>query len=298
MALIGNFSIYNKLCGWNRPGTVATGTATDQGQSPSNKPSARWGRYYGGFSQTAAHPRGYLHPLAIIMPIKPGEMSAVIDGVSTFDGSGSAGINMEATLTGSGDVSTSAELVVSAAATLAGVGVISTADLRGIQNAAATLAGIGTISSAELTAKANIAATVTSTGDLTATLNATANIAATITTAETLSPTALAQAVWSAIASDNNDPLTMGEKMNGAGSAGDPWSTVLPGSYTSNQAGAIVNLIHKILRNKQVTDPATGKFTVYDDDGTSVLLEADLFEDAAGSLPYDGAGAERRDRLE
>lgn len=40
----------------------------------------------------------------------------------------------------------------------------------------------------------------------------------------TLSPENLAQAVWDALAVDNNDPGTMGEKLNSAGTAGDPWS--------------------------------------------------------------------------
>lgn len=53
----------------------------------------------------------------------------------------------------------------------------------------------------------------------------------------------------------------------------------------------------KLLRNKQITDPVTGKLTVYDDDGTTVLLQADLFEDSAGAQAYRGQGAERRERL-
>jgi hypothetical protein len=62
--------------------------------------------------------------------------------------------------------------------------------------------------------------------------------------------------------------------------------------------GEILAIIAKILRNKTVTDPATGVMTVYDDNGTSVLLEADLFENAAGTQQYRGQGAERRERLE
>lgn len=52
-----------------------------------------------------------------------------------------------------------------------------------------------------------------------------------------------------------------------------------------------------MLRNKQITNPSTGKMTVYDDDGVTVLAEGDLFEDAAGTQPYRGQGAERRERL-
>ena len=56
-------------------------------------------------------------------------------------------------------------------------------------------------------------------------------------------------------------------------------------------------LVKALLRNKQVTDPATGKFTVYADDGSTPLVQGDLFEDAGGTQPYRGQGAERRERL-
>jgi hypothetical protein len=57
-----------------------------------------------------------------------------------------------------------------------------------------------------------------------------------------------------------------------------------------------LRLIEKLNRNKFITDPATGVATLYDDDGTTVLMTADLFEDAAGAQPYRGKGAERRER--
>jgi hypothetical protein len=55
--------------------------------------------------------------------------------------------------------------------------------------------------------------------------------------------------------------------------------------------------IEKFLRNKRITDPTTGTQTVFDDDGSTVLVEGDLFEDAAGTQPYRGQGAERAERL-
>lgn len=55
-------------------------------------------------------------------------------------------------------------------------------------------------------------------------------------------------------------------------------------------------LAQKLLRNKMVTDPADGKVKVYDDNG-ALLIQANVFEDAAGTQPYRGLGAERRERL-
>jgi hypothetical protein len=78
--------------------------------------------------------------------------------------------------------------------------------------------------------------------------------------------------------------------------------TYTGGATVTNQllSGDAAVEMRKLLKNKQITDPATGKFKVYDDDGSSVLLEADIYEDAAGAEPYssDSSGIERRERLE
>lgn len=55
--------------------------------------------------------------------------------------------------------------------------------------------------------------------------------------------------------------------------------------------------ILKLLKNKTVTDPSTGVMTVYDDDDSTALLTANIYQDAAGTTAYAGNGAERRDRL-
>ena len=65
----------------------------------------------------------------------------------------------------------------------------------------------------------------------------------------------------------------------------------------SPEQAAQLARIEKMLRNKQVTDPVDGTMKVYDDDGVTVLLTAYLVEDAAGTQPYRGQGAERRERL-
>jgi hypothetical protein len=79
---------------------------------------------------------------------------------------------------------------------------------------------------------------------------------------------------------------------------------IAPSTFTQVQfraahSGVILNqeLIRKLLQNRLETNPTTGKMTLYDDDDVSVLLETDIFEDVAGTQPYQGRGAERRDRL-
>lgn len=52
--------------------------------------------------------------------------------------------------------------------------------------------------------------------------------------------TAIAGDVLNATASSYNTSLTIGNKINAAGSAGDPWTTTLPGSYGAGTAGNIL----------------------------------------------------------
>lgn len=111
-----------------------------------------------------------------------------------------------------------------------------------------------------------------------------------------LSPEGLANAVWSSLAAQYNDAGTMGNKLNSASAAGDPWGADLS-SYPAGTAGSHLAILAKINRNKTISDPATGILTVYDDDGVTPLLTAQLYKDAAGSETYSGTGVERRERL-
>lgn len=61
---------------------------------------------------------------------------------------------------------------------------------------------------------------------------------------------------------------------------------------------AQITLVKKLLKNRTETNPATGIMTVYDDDGTTPLLTANIYADVAGATPYDGtAGVNRRNAL-
>lgn len=50
----------------------------------------------------------------------------------------------------------------------------------------------------------------------------------------------IVDAVWNALATEYDLSGTMGEKLNGAGSAGDPWTTDLTSYTTANTAGKIL----------------------------------------------------------
>jgi hypothetical protein len=60
---------------------------------------------------------------------------------------------------------------------------------------------------------------------------------------------------------------------------------------------AQLQLITDLLQNKLITDPTTGILTIYEADGSTPLLTAQLYEDADGTQTYRGQGSERRERL-
>lgn len=76
------------------------------------------------------------------------------------------------------------------------------------------------------------------------------------------------------------------------------WSSVAATFNVAGTMGEALNLAKIMLTYKTVTDPAAGTITVYDVDGTTVLFSAPLWQDAGGTIPYSGEGAERRERLQ
>jgi hypothetical protein len=61
---------------------------------------------------------------------------------------------------------------------------------------------------------------------------------------------------------------------------------------------SVIDFVVKLLRNRRETNPSTGVQTIYDDDSITPLVSGDLFEDVAGTQPYQGQGADRADRME
>lgn len=63
---------------------------------------------------------------------------------------------------------------------------------------------------------------------------------------------------------------------------------------------ADLTLVAKILKNKKVTFKTganAGKMIIYDDNGTSVLLTAQIYEDQAATIAYRGSGVEYQGQL-
>lgn len=315
----------------HRRGGGSTASATDGSGARTVlgiKNTTQLAPFAGGFDKTSSLPTGWRHGNGW-MPAQSSETiwyanlgnASGVSGAGAFSAHGALGKNAEATLAGEGTVSSAdLGLIMYAVALLSGAGALS-ADIQATIAAAATLAGEGDLEGtlgalqsiaaqaslsgsgavqAALGALAGMSVTAAGVGGATgSTLSAKGSMASEIkVTGDLLSTANVADAVWNALAAQFNQSGTMGQKLNGAASAGDPWSTELPGAYASGTAGSLLSIVAKILRNKTVTDPATGVMTVYDDDGTTPLFTAQLHEDVGETQTYRGQGAEVRGKLE
>lgn len=86
----------------------------------------------------------------------------------------------------------------------------------------------------------------------------------------------IAQAVWTATASGFNGVGSMGEKLNDAGSASNPWTEVIESGYT---AAEILRLLAAVSFGRStITDLGGGNATVVfkSIDGTQDRIEADM----------------------
>lgn len=66
---------------------------------------------------------------------------------------------------------------------------------------------------------------------------------------------------------------------------------------TTQSMDTTLTTLRKLMQNRMETDPGTGVMTIYDDDDTTPLLTANIYEDVAASQLYQGRGIERRNRL-
>lgn len=187
-------------------------------------------------------PYGYEGSGCWSLPLKGGAMAAW----NTITGSGTIseanllmGKALSAELTGSGDI-TEADLalIVSFAASLVGSGDLS-AEMSGAVQMAANLVGSGDLTAA-IGLIVSFAATLAGSGDIDADLKGLASMEANILSYGELTPEGIRDAVWGAIASQFNDAGTMGEKLNDAGAAGNPWAALLADNVDPDTFGEFV----------------------------------------------------------
>lgn len=233
--LLGNYNVFNK-----NPGH-AVGGPTD--------PTLRhklgsWMMFYHGDSNVAgetnksAFNNGYIPPYSYVLSPKAGGLSTFyqLNGSGTLSASAQQGINLLSDMIGEGTLVSNLSLVVSLVSSMAGIGGLS-ASMVGTINMSASLIGSGDMEGG-LSLLANCIANMTGTGSVTSALRGDMYMSADIYVSQAeASVQEMVYAVWNAIASSFNESGTMGNKLNGAGSAGDPWSTDLDSYTTAGTAG-------------------------------------------------------------
>lgn len=248
-----------------------------------------------------------------------GDLGALVSILSSISGTGSLSGNIigalyaNSNLYGTGSVNLANLLgVLEAASTINGIGSLTSA-ITGIFPAYATINGISSIT-ASINALAECVSSIIGSGSISNALpKALGNISASITSFTELSPQNLAAEVWNSIANDFNTAGTMGYKLNAASSAGDPWSTSLPGIYSPGSAGYILGNkldiavsevwdelkinhtitgsmaerlqdIHDESFGKWILDPTGQTLTLYKSDGITILKTFNL-ESTTDNVP-------------
>jgi len=245
MALLGNYSVILK-----NPATFIGGTQVSNCRSAFGGTGQLRQRYYpettGGLPTTTALPEGYLHPNSWMMPYDLGSMTTSnLNGSGSLSTTGVSGLGGVVTMAGVGVLEATGGLLAGLEVEMSGSGNL-VAIGGGLLEAIVEMAGIGALDGA-LGATAGLTVTMEGVGTLTASPQGTGEMVLEIYVNQSeATVNQIVAAVWSALAAEYNVSGTMGEKLNGAGSAGDPWTTDLSGYNTVGTAGKIVKQIKSI----------------------------------------------------
>ena len=273
--LLGNYTQENRNC--YRTQGVAFTNPLGQFRAPvfANFWSAGDGTLNG--REYSAFPNGYNTQAAWWPAYEAGGLGATFDltGTGTVSGTALAVLLALADLSGSGELAATGSLIVQALASFSGSGEITDANLQAFLQAVADLSGSGGLT-ATATGLAEVVAALTGSGTATgSTATALGELTADINvTGSGLTTANVGAAVWAALATANNVSGTMGEKLNDAGAAGNPWTTVIEGSYTAEQ---MLRLIAAALLGKATATTST--YTVRDLADTLNRIIADVDAD-------------------
>lgn len=188
--------------------------------------------------KTASLPTGTEPPYSFDLALKGGELSSLTfaSGESSLSAYLSSGKTMTASLSGIGALTADLSITASIVANLVGTGSLSV-NMSATLSIAANLVGSGNIAAA-LKLLVPLAGNLNGIGSATANLKGNADIAAIIYVNQSEATVKqLVDGVWNAEATEYNLSGTMGQKLNGAGSAGDPWTTDLSSYTTEGTAG-------------------------------------------------------------
>jgi hypothetical protein len=251
MALIRNGS--NQLSGLNRMfgavGASGLRSVFDCGGVKKNFDSGS--HAVSGVTNKAGLPSGMRHPMSWKMGTKSGAMVSANDITTTFTlaASGSKGLNGLVSIPMDFTMPTpQMGLVTNGIVSIPMEFTMPTPTARGALLGAANFTGMSWTLTPVLGAKTGLSTTIPMTFTLTPSIRADAYLSANITNeGAAVTPTSVAAEVWNTVAAAFNVAGSMGNKMNSAASAGDPWGTPLPGSYLAGTAGQILGSLENDL---------------------------------------------------
>jgi len=245
MALLGNYAQFLKCPVTNTGGDSTSGLTGLR--SNWNTAGVSRGRFYGenwlqGTADRFGLPSGYASPYSWVLPPKSGGIGSNtgISGLGSFSGDGAMGVNLSVNMDGFGEISNfQMGLIISAILSISSIGGLS-ATAQGALSGAMTMAGSGDFAGA-IGALAGVVMEINGTGSMTSDMTALGNMTLDIyVNQSTATVNELVDGVWNALAADFNTSGTMGQKLNGAGSAGDPWTTDLDPYTTPGTAGELM----------------------------------------------------------
>ena len=327
--LIGNYSVLNKLPMRWRGGSTSSPETTARSNFGCSGP-ARNIKYVDQTTTaqvTKSVPFAMTPPYTWTMAQKDGNISARASAVLSFDANATGVLGMP----GSGTATitftvpdVAGQLIVSgsgsASFAITTNNPLLTASVNGAGSAAMSFAANATIGALAFgSGSANITFSVAGsllpsndasplrTGVATMSFSATltsyavGNMSGSTIDNSVLTPAQIASAVWKAVSSENNDSGTMGNKLNSASAAGDPWTAEMPGSYADGSAGSVIYFLSQIIKNKKsIIQDETGKrLVIYDDNGITPLISKvltdvngdDIVDLASGVLAREEASS-------
>jgi hypothetical protein len=235
-------------------------------------------------SELVSIPSGNRHPSAWMMPQQAGALAArnTLTGTGDISDADAWAVKLaEAALTGTGELTAIGSLIVQLVAAITGSGTVSSADVQAFLQLAAALSGTGD-ADGTATGLGELIAALTGASSMSPTLTGTGAMSADIVVTGTgLSTANVGEAVWSALAAANNTAGTMGEKLNDAGSASNPWTEVIESGYT---AAEILRLLVAV---------AAGKTEIVDLGGGNATVTIRDIADTKDRIVADMTGSER-----
>lgn len=225
---------------------------------PSVDNGSRRGPYVGPVVKTSSVPEGYGPGGGVVLPYISGGMAGQGRQITSLGQTGDlikggpVDGSWTMTLGQSGALSLVIEAEGSWSATITGDGLVLALTIGLGGTGTWALTGDGVNLASIVPADGSWSAALTGSADLRSRLS----LAGEFTPFTELSPQSLADAVWSAIAADNNQTGSMGEKLNGAGSAGNPWTETIEGSLS---AASVLRILLAVLAGKtEITDFGSG----------------------------------------